>query len=212
MTDILLGVLAILAGAVLCFSGQLVLRVVFPIWGAFAGFAFGAGLVAGFADEHFLGSVLGWALGVVFALIFAMLAYFYFAVGVVLVMASIGFTLGSGLVVALGIDWTWVAVLVGVLVGALLGVGALVVDMPMLVLVVLSAAAGAVGMVTGFMLITGALDSATCTDGNFTSGVDDDWWWYAAVVVLAIAGVLSQIRDMTALRRSVRTAWAEPRV
>jgi len=208
MTDILLGVIAILAGALLCFRGQLVLRLVFPIWGAFAGFAFGAGLVAGFADEHFLGSVLGWALGIIFALIFAVFAYLYYAVGVVIVMASIGFTLGSGLVVALGIDWSWVAVLVGVVVGALLGVGAVVSDLPMLFLVVLSAAGGSVAMVTGFMLFTGALDSATFTDDTFTSRVDDAWWWYAAFAVLAVAGVLSQIRNLAAMRRSVRSSWA----
>jgi len=208
MTDILLGVIAILAGALLCFRGQLVLRLVFPIWGAFAGFAFGAGLVAGFADEHFLGSVLGWALGIIFALIFAVFAYLYYAVGVVIVMASIGFTLGSGLVVALGIDWSWVAVLVGVVVGMLLGVGAVVSDLPMLFLVVLSAAGGSVAMVTGFMLFTGALDSATFTDDTFTSRVDDAWWWYAAFAVLAVAGVLSQIRNLAAMRRSVRSSWA----
>jgi len=208
MADILLGVLAILAGALLCFRGQLVLRLIFPIWGAFAGFAFGAGLVAGFAEEHFLGSVLGWVLGIIFALVFAVLAYVYYAVGVVIVMASIGFALGSGLVVALGIDWNWVAVLVGVLVGALLGVGAIVVDAPMILLVLLSAAGGAVAMVTGFMLFTGALDSTTFTDGNFTSRVEDDWWWYAVFLVLAVAGVLSQARDVAALRRSMRQAWA----
>ncbi|GAB2856824.1 TM7S3/TM198-like domain-containing protein [Nocardioides pacificus] len=211
MTDVSLGVLAILVGTLLCFRGGLLLRVVFPIWGAFAGFAFGAGLVAGFTDEHVLGSVTGWVLGTFFALVFAVLAYSYFAVSVMLVMASIGFTLGSGLVIALGIDWNWVAVLVGVVVGALLGVGALVADVPMLVLVLLSAAAGAVTIVTGFMLFTGALDSASFTDSDFTSRLDDDWWRYAAVVVLAIIGVLSQARDMAALRRSVHTTWTESR-
>jgi hypothetical protein len=208
MTDIVLGILAILAGALLCFGGQLVLRLIFPIWGAFVGFAFGAGLVAGFAEEHFLGSVLGWGLGILFGLVFALFAYFYYAVGVVIVMASIGFTLGSGLVVALGIDWNWVAVLVGVVVGALLGVVAIVADVPMLLLILLSAASGAVAMVTGFMLFTGALDSATFTDGTFTSRVDDDWWWYAAFLVLAAAGVLVQARTVADLRRSVRGYWA----
>ena len=63
MADIILGVLAILAGGVMLFAGQFVLRFVLPIWGFFAGFAFGAGLVAGLADERFLGTVLGWVWG-----------------------------------------------------------------------------------------------------------------------------------------------------
>ena len=208
MVDVVLGVLAIVAGALLCFRGHLVLRLVFPIWGAFAGFAFGAGLVAGLADESFLGSVLGWVLGAIFAVVLAVLAYSFYAVGVLLVMASIGFTLGSGLVVALGIDWNWVAVLVGVAVGALLGIGAIIVDVPMLLIVVLSAAAGAVAIVAGFMLFTGALDSATFTAGTVSDRVEDDWWWYVAFLVLTLAGIASQARDIAGLRRSVRDTWA----
>ena len=113
MADIVLGLFAIIAGAVILFAGQFVLRLVIPIWGFFAGFAFGAGLFAGLADERFLGTVLGWISGFVCALIFAVLAYFFYAVAVMLAMAAFGFAIGSGLVVALGIDWNWVAVLVG---------------------------------------------------------------------------------------------------
>ena len=104
------------------FAGQFVLRIVIPIWGFFAGFAFGAGLWAGLADERFLGTVLGWVTGLVFALIFAVFAYLYYAVAVILAMGAFGFAIGAGLVVALGIDWNWVAVLVGLAVGAVLGV------------------------------------------------------------------------------------------
>jgi hypothetical protein len=212
MTDIVLGVLAILAGALLCFGGQFVLRLIFPIWGAFAGFAFGAGLVASFADERFLGTALGWVLGLVFALIFAILAYFFYAVAVVLVMASIGFTIGSGLVVALGIDWNWVAVLIGVVVGALLGIGAVVADVPMLILVLASAVAGAIAVVTGLMLIGGSLNSANFTDGNFTSRVNDDWWWYVLFVVVAGAGIAVQSLNRAMLNRSVRASWTTAEV
>ena len=74
MADILLGLFAIIAGAVILFAGQFVLRLVIPIWGFFAGFALGAGLFAGLADERFLGTVLGWISGFVCALIFAVLS------------------------------------------------------------------------------------------------------------------------------------------
>ena len=74
MADIILGLLAVLAGGVMLFAGRLVLRIVLPIWGFFAGFTFGAGLVAEFADERFLGTVLGWVLGLIFAVIFGVLS------------------------------------------------------------------------------------------------------------------------------------------
>src|SRR3954447_12386796 len=105
MADILLGVLAILAGGAMLFAGQFVLRLVLPIWGFFAGFAFGAGLFAQLADEHVLRTVLGWVSGLVCAVIFALLAYFFYAVAVIIAMAAFGYVIGAGLVVALGIDW-----------------------------------------------------------------------------------------------------------
>src|SRR6186997_1369613 len=107
MADILLGLLAIFAGGAMLLAGQFVLRLVIPIWGFFAGFVFGAGLVAGLAEERFLGTVLGWVLGLVFALVFAVLAYLFFYIAITLAMGAFGFAIGSGIVVALGIDWNW---------------------------------------------------------------------------------------------------------
>jgi len=207
MADILLGILAIVAGAAMLFAGQLVLRLVIPIWGFFAGFAFGAGLVADLSDERFLGTVLGWVLGLVFALIFAIFAYLYYAVAVVLVMATFGFAIGSGLVVAIGIDWNWVAVLVGLVVGAVLGILAIVTNMPMIVLVIFSSIAGAVGVVGGLMLLFGSLNSSDFTRGTFTDTVKDSWGWYLLLVVLAVFGIVVQARQQIAMRRSIHDVW-----
>jgi hypothetical protein len=97
MVDILLGLLAIVAGAAMLVAGQYVLRLALPIWGFFAGFAFGAGLIADIGNDRFLGTVFGWIVGLVFGVVLALLAYFFYAVAVVLVMASFGFAIGSGL-------------------------------------------------------------------------------------------------------------------
>src|SRR4051794_20530376 len=147
MADILLGLLAIIAGGAMLTAGQFVLRLLIPIWGFFAGFAFGAGLVADLADERFLGTVLGWVLGLVFALIFAILAYLYYYVAIVLAMGAFGFAIGSGLIIALGIDWNWVAVLAGLAAGLILGLVSIFANLPMIVLVIVSSFAGAVGVV-----------------------------------------------------------------
>lgn len=209
MADIILGIFAILAGLVFLFSGRLWLRIAFPIWGAFAGFAFGAGLVSEIGDDRFLGTVLGWMVGLVAAVICAVLAYSFYAIAVVIVMTSIGFTIGSGLIVALGIDWNWVAVLAGVLVGAVLCVGAILADLPMFIVTAVSAIAGAIGVVGGLMLLFGAMDTADFGDGAFVDKVKDDWWWYVLFLVLALVGLVSQMRDAAAMKRSLRAMWIE---
>ena len=208
MADFILGVLAILAGLVLCFSGYLWLRIALSVWGAFVGFGLGAGLVAGLGGDRFLGEVLGWVVGLAFALLFAVLAYAYFAFAVVIAMTSVGFLVGSGLVVALGVDWSWVAVIVGVLVGGVVCVASILVNLPAVVLTTVSAIGGAIAVVAGLMLVTGAMDSADFTRDAFADRVHDDWWWYLAVVALALVGAISQMRDAAATRRSLAAGWA----
>ena len=207
MADIVLGIFAIVAGALMLFAGQLVLRLILPVWGFFAGFAFGAGLFAELASERFLGTVLGWVAGLVCALLFALLAYLYFAVAVVLAMAAFGFAIGSGLVVALGIDWNWVAVLVGCVFGAALGVVAVVGNLPMIVLAVVSSVAGAVSVVAGLMLLVGRIDSADFTRGDVARAVHAGWGWYLTVLVLALIGIVAQTRQRLAMRRTVQQSW-----
>lgn len=207
MADILLGLLAIIAGGVMLFAGQFVLRFVFPIWGFFAGFAFGAGLWAALADERILGTLLGWVTGLVCALVFAVLAYLYYAVAVILAMAAFGFAIGSGLVVALGIDWNWVAVLVGLTIGAILGLVSVLGNMPMIVLALVSSVAGAVSVVAGLMLLVGSLNSADFTQAAFSDAVSASWGWSLTLLVLAVVGFVAQTRARVDRSRTINEAW-----
>ena len=207
MGDILLGLLAIIAGGAMLLAGQFVLRLVIPIWGFFAGFAFGAGLVAGFADEHFLGSVLGWVLGLVFALLFAVLVYLYYYVAIVIAMGAFGFAIGSGLIVALGISWNWLAVLVGVVVGLVIGLASILANMPMIVLVIFGSFAGAVGVVGGLMLLVGSLNTDDFSRGDFTDTVSNSWAWSLLLLALAVGGVLIQARQRALMRQNIQEVW-----
>ena len=211
MADIFLGVLAIVAGVAMLFAGRFVLRFMLPVWGFFAGFAFGAGLVAELADERFLGTVLGWVLGLFFALVFAVLAYLYYYVAVVLAMAAFGFAIGSGLVVAIGIDWSWVAVLVGFVLGVLFGLVSVAANMPMILLVVLGSFAGAVGVVGGLMLLVGEINTSDFSRGDFTDTVSNSFVWSLLLIVLAVFGILVQASQRAMMSRSIHSVWYDDR-
>jgi len=207
MADIILGVLAIIAGGAMLLAGQFVLRLLIPIWGFFAGFVFGAGIVAAFADEHFLGTVLGWVLGLVFAVIFAVLAYLYYYVAIVLAMGAAGFAIGSGIIVAFGISWNWVAVLAGLAAGIVLGLVSVFANLPMIVLVFIGAIAGAIGVTGGLMLLVGALDSADFSRGDFTDTVSNSFGWSLLLLVLAIGGIAIQAMQRALMRQSIHETW-----
>ena len=134
MKDVLVGIFAILVGALFCFRGWLAMRIVIPIWGAFAGFLFGAGLIEAWFGDGFLRTWLSWVVGLVLAMVFFFLAYLYFEVAVILAMMFIGFTLGVSIMSAIGVTWSWVLVLVGLAVGFALGWLAIATNLPMGVL------------------------------------------------------------------------------
>lgn len=211
MGDIALGILAVVVGLLFCFRGYLAMRFVIPIWGAFAGFILGAGLVASFANEGFLASVLGWVVGAGVGLLFALFAYLYYEVSVFVAMGAIGFALGTSVMVAMGVTWSWLIVLVGVAVGVVLALIAIVADMPMAILTVLTAFGGASVTVAGIMLLAGVLSVSDFDSTTTTQTLDDDWWWYAIYLGLAVFGMIAQLRSTASLRASLREAWADSR-
>jgi Domain of unknown function (DUF4203) len=208
MQDVIVGIMVILAGLVFCFRGYWAMRIVIPVWGGVTGFVLGAALVASGSDDGFLRTAFAWIVGIVVALLFFVLAYLYYEVAVVLAMGGIGFTLGASLMIAIGVDWSWVIALVGIAVGVLLAAIAIIGNLPMIILVILTAGGGASAIVGGLMLLTGKLQTAEITEqGAVTDRLHDDWWWYAIWVVLFIAGVIAQVRATERLWTSVRAEW-----
>jgi hypothetical protein len=205
--DVIFGLLAIGAGALFCFFGYLAFRVIIPVWGALVGFGVGAGIVAAWTDEGFLATGLSWLVGIGVAIVFALLAYLFYAVAVVLAMASIGFALGTSLMAALDVSWTWVVVLVGIAAGLLLAVFAIAAELPMVLLVVLSALAGASAITTGIMVLAGTISTDEFTDDAITARANDDWWWYVLYAALAVAGIVNQVRLTARVRGSMRESW-----
>ncbi|MEL7208875.1 MAG: DUF4203 domain-containing protein [Actinomycetota bacterium] len=208
MNDVLVGLVLALIGAGFCFRGFLAMRIIIPIWGAMAGFLVGAGLVARITDESFLGSLLGWLVGAGVAFLFGLLAYLYYEISIFVAMGAIGFSLGTSLMVALGIEWSWLVVLVGVVAGVGLAYVAVIGDLPMAILVVLTAFAGSAAIVAGLMLVFGTVDLDEFA-ASTTERIDDGWWWYAIYFVAGFTGIFTQIRYMERFRGGLREAWAD---
>ncbi len=206
MQDFVVGLIAVFAGSVFCFSGYRAFRLIIPIWGAFTGFAVGAGAVSAVTGDALLAKPIGWILGLVLAMGFSLLAYLYFEVAVILALASLGFLVGSTVMTVLGVSWNWLIAGAGVVVGVVFALFAMASNFPRIVLVVVSATAGATAMVAGGMLLTGALNTTDLTHAYVTERIQDDWWWYLGYVVLVVAGIFSQSAANT--EDDLRAAWA----
>lgn len=206
MQDVILGLLAVLVGLLFGLRGFIAMRILISAWGAFVGFLLGAGLVEMATGDGFLMVATGWFVGGVLALVFGLLAYLYYQVAVVIGMASIGFTLGTSAMVALGMSWSWVVVLIGVLLGALLALAAIVTDLPAVILIVLTSLGGASVTVFGLLLLLDSIGTADFNSATVTQRLDN-WWWSAIYLVLAVVGIVVQSRLAGRMTASAAEQW-----
>lgn len=205
--DILTGALAVVVGLALCFRGYLAIRILLPIWGAFVGFGVGVGVVAAVTGDGVLATLGSWLVGLAAALLFALGAYLYYEVCIVIAMGAAGFVIGSTVLMAFGIDWSWLITLGGLAVGVAFAVLAIVADLPMVLLTVLTALAGAATATTGVMLLVGSVDVDDLGGRGVVHSFEGAGLWWMLYVALAIVGVISQVRTLESLSRSVREEW-----
>jgi hypothetical protein len=140
--------------------------------------------------------------------VFGLIAYLYYAVSVVIGMGAIGFALGTTLMAALGVTWSWLVVLVGIVVGVLLAMLAIVGDLPLLILAILGAFAGASVTIAGVLLLVGVLDVEELAAPETTQTIELGWVWTAAYLVLGVAGLVVQLRSVEARRGTLRESWS----
>ena len=191
-----LALFALLLGAALCLSGYRFFLVLLPVWGFFGGFWLGAMGTSLLLGGGFLATSTGLVVGLIVGLAGSALAYLFYRVGVVVVAASFGGALGSGVMSALGFDPGLIMALVTLFSG-LVAVGlTLLFDLEKLVLIAYTAMAGAVLIVLAGMLVFGQVTVAELqAGGNLIQPVfDGSWFWGLAWLALAVVGAVVQFR------------------
>lgn len=207
MGELLIGMLAIIVGASFCFSGNVLMRVLFPIMGFFAGFSAGAAMTSAVTGDGFLGTVLGWTVGFFIGLLFALLAYFFFAFAVVLAFAGLGFSLTSGLLTLLNMDWNWLVVILGTFVGIVFGIAAIVTSMPLIVLVVATGFFGSAMAIYGLMLVFNTASLGDFSSGAVLQTIRDNLGLYILWLVMAVGGSMAQVRALSDEAEHMRELW-----
>jgi len=196
LATITLALFAVLLGAAFLLAGYRFFLVMLPIWGFFGGLWLGAYSVTLIFGTGFLATTTGLVVGFVVGLIGAVLSYLFYMAGVVIIAASIGGSLGSGVMSALGLEPGLITAIVTII-SALVAVGlTLLLNLQKYVLIALTAIAGAVLVVLAGMLIFGQVTIADLQAGrNFVQPIfQGAWFWGLVGLVLAAAGIVIQIR------------------
>lgn len=197
MKELIFALISGIVGVTLLFAGYRLARILIPLWGLLAGFALGAAGVSDAMNNSFLGTTLGIVVGICVGLLFALLSYFFFSLAVVLFSASLGYWLGTSLVLFLGFNKGFLSAAVGIALGAVVGVVALFGNFPKYYLIIASSIAGSVAIAGAFMLLTNKIELDAYSYAQASKAVTSSWLWSLIVLVMSVIGIGVQIKTDT---------------
>ena len=168
LESIVIGLLAIGIGLAWAFYGLKLFTILLPIW------AFFFGLVAGaqwgqdvFGQTGIFTTVLSWGIGLIFGLVLAAIAFFWYYAAIVILGGAVGYALGIGFFEWLNLGTGIIAVIIALIVGAIFAVGTFVLGVPVILVMVFSAFSGAAAVVNGVLILLGTIKLDTLDTGSF---------------------------------------------
>jgi hypothetical protein len=204
---ILVGIILALIGLAVCFFGLRFWFILLPVFGGVTGFFVGARVMQDIFGTGFLSTTVSWIVGIVVAVVFALLAWYVWYAGAIIMAGAVGASLFSGILHALFPDPWGAVLLIVALIGALVfAVGALMLNLPIYIVIVNSALAGASLAIAGLLTIFGTIEVTELANGATLAVVNEtklghaSWLWVLAWIVLAGAGIYYQLRSVNEIR------------
>jgi len=197
LESIVIGLLAIGIGLAWAFYGLKLFTILLPIW------AFFFGLVAGaqwgqdvFGQTGIFTTVLSWGIGLIFGLVLAAIAFFWYYAAIVILGGAVGYALGIGFFEWLNLGTGFIAIVIALIVGAIFAIGTFVLGVPVVLVMVFSAFSGAAAVVNGVLIFLGQIKLDTLDTGIFGSLLTNGVVGIVAFLVLGAVALYWQIRDV----------------
>ena len=150
------------------------------------------GVVAIFGGG-FLSTVTSWVIGLVVGLVIAVLAYLFYYAAVVILGGSVGYSIGTGFIALLGLSATgFIAVVVGLVLAVVLALLVIFLNLPRILIIVLSALGGAGTILAGILLMFQRIPLEYLGYGSVSAFIKNSWFWLIVWIVVAGAGMFVQ--------------------
>lgn len=185
-------VFAVIIGILFTFFGYPFFRFLLPLWGLYAGISFGFRGLESMLGPGIISPSLSLIIGLLMGLLLAAFAYYAYAFAVYLFGVSFGYVLGTGSMLVLGFGAGQVPFLVGVAGAVLCAFLFAATRMPRLFIIFLSAAAGALTVVSGLFVLFEAVPVLATGLELSREGAVSSIFWLAAWAVLAGFGIAFQ--------------------
>lgn len=205
------GMIALLFGLALAFSGYRLFLILLPIWAFFFGFGFGAQTIqAIFPSDAMLATVTSWVVGFIVAAVFAILAYLFYIFAVAIVSYSLGYAAAVGLLSLIGMQFGLIVWLVGLVAGIALAVIVLRFNIQKLVIELGTAFLGAGVIVGVFLALFGGLPTSQLIQNPVAYALQNSPFWMIVFIVLGIVAFAAQFSSNRAYELQTYNRMANP--
>jgi hypothetical protein len=184
--------IALVIGMAVCFNGYRWFLIILPIAGFVFGFGLGAQTLQALFGIGFLATASSWIVGFFAGLVFAVLSYLFYMVGVALVAGSWGYGLGVGLMGLIGLGPGIIPWLVGLVFGVVVALITLGLNIQKWIIIAVTSFSGA-GIIVGTLLFAlGIVNPADLGTGAVQEAIHNSFLWLIFYLVLGILGFAAQ--------------------
>lgn len=193
---LLISLAALIIGAVFCFAGYRLFRILMVIWGFFIGFIVGAQAIASFFGTGLLATPPGWVTGIVCGLVLAVLAYALYTAAISILGGSIGYITGIGLMTGLGLaNLGDLVVIVSLILAIFFALLLLVLDLARMLIIAITALSGASAIVTSILLLLGVIQTSFFQADAASSFIEGSPGWVMLWLAIAVIGGTFQMQN-----------------
>ena len=186
------GALLLFLGGLVAFGGYRLFLVLLPIYGFFFGLSFGAHSVQALFGDGFLATTTSWVIGFFIGLLFGLLSYLFWVFAVALVAGSLGYGLVAAVFGLFDADLDVLVWIIGVVVGLVFAIGAVVLNLQKAVVIVATALLGAWTIVATFLFLFTDATPETLAENGAKVVLDDHPLWFLIFAVVAAFGMVFQ--------------------
>jgi hypothetical protein len=191
----LIGGAAVLIGLAFTAAGFPLFLGLLPIWAFLTGFLAGASAVVNLdPGTSLISSAVGIGVGIFVGALVAVVSLAFWWAGIIVLGITLGYSLGAGVMDALGFGPGLITLVVSMTTAAIVGVAFFVLRMPRVFVIVLTAIGGAALTVAGAMLLLDQVELARFAAGPIgvlrTAGPVA----IIAAIALAVVGIIIQMR------------------
>jgi hypothetical protein len=204
--DLVVALIWVAIGLVATFFGYRLFRAVLPVFGFVLGAVVGAQAVFLIFNEGIFATILSIVAAVVVGIVFGLLAYFWWALGIVLAVGGMGFAIGNALLPAFGLDnLEIVSWLVGLAVGAGFALAAIVLRLPRAIVIAVTALWGSGATIAGVLIFLQQMEPEELGFGAVDAVVSESFLWLLIYLALAAVGAVWQAMSTS----DIDAIWAD---